>query len=60
MDVYTIIILVTLVSFIALAVLLLAPVYIFLDREEKLSQQWTDETVTRRARTSRPDPTAES
>ncbi len=54
MDGYTLIILVTLVAFILLAILLLTPVYMFLDREEKLSQQWTEEAVARRAQSDSP------
>jgi hypothetical protein len=53
MDEYTVIILVALFGFLALAALLLIPVYRFLKREEKASAQWTKEALSRRL-TERP------
>ena len=55
-DNYTVIILLTLVGFFALAFLLLAPVYLFLKREQKLGEQWTREIRKRRMR-EHPSPT---
>jgi hypothetical protein len=49
-DDYTVIILLTLIGFFALAFLLLAPVYLFLKREQKLGEQWTREIRKRRMR----------
>lgn len=45
---YPLIIVVTLIGFLLLAFILLAPVYRFLQREEEASQQWTDEALARR------------
>lgn len=39
---YTLVILGTLIGFILLAALLLVPIYLFLKREEKESEKWTD------------------
>ena len=50
MSNYDIVILVVLVGFIALAFILLAPVYLFLKREEKVSERWTPETLASRMR----------
>ena len=45
---YLSIIVLTLVGFCALAYLLLAPIWRFLDREKKASDQWTKEALARR------------
>ena len=51
MDMYYLVIIVgTLVGFCALAWLLLAPIWRFLDREEKVSDQWTKDVLARRRR----------
>ena len=43
MSDYTLVIILTLVGFLALAAILLVPVYRFLRREEKESRQWSRE-----------------
>ena len=43
-----------LVGFFLLAAILLVPVYLFLKREKKASEQWTPEAVARRIRESPP------
>lgn len=40
----------TFIGFIALAFLLLLPVYRFLNREEKASDDWTNDAIARRQR----------
>lgn len=55
-DDYTVIILLTLVGFLALAAILLVPVYRFLRREEKASDKWTAEELARRRREDPPGP----
>ncbi|MEX0748174.1 MAG: hypothetical protein WD275_09265 [Rhodothermales bacterium] len=45
MTEYTLVIILTLVGFIALAAILLVPVYRFLKREERESRQWTREEL---------------
>lgn len=52
---YTIIIIITLVGFIALAALLLVPVYNFIQKEKKAASHWTKEEMARRSR-ERPSP----
>lgn len=42
---YTVVIIIALIGFLIVAFLLLAPVYRFLDREEKRSRHWTDENL---------------
>lgn len=54
MDIYTVVIVATLVGFFLLAFLLLAPVYRFLKREEQASKHWTKESLARRHRESQP------
>jgi hypothetical protein len=54
MDEYTITILVALFGFLAIAAILLVPVYLFLNREEELSKEWTEEALARRLRESEP------
>lgn len=51
---YDLVILATFFGFLALAFLLLAPIYRFLKREEKASEQWTKEGLARRAREEPP------
>lgn len=66
MDEYTVVVLLTLFGFLALAFVLLAPVYFFLKREEKLGDEWTEAARTHRLREPRkasngagvPDPAA--
>lgn len=50
MGEYSVLILVTLVGFIGLAYILLAPVYRFLDREQEASKRWTPERIAERLR----------
>jgi hypothetical protein len=47
---YAFIIAATLIGFCGLAWLLLAPIWRFLDREEKASERWTEEALARRRR----------
>lgn len=54
MSDYSLVILLTLIGFLALAVLLLAPVYFFLNREEERSERWTRDVLSERAK--RPPP----
>lgn len=54
MDTYDAVILLTLVGFIALAAMLLVPVYRFLKREERASQRWTPEALARQQRQQPP------
>ena len=54
MDTYDLVIIATLVGFLAVAFLLLAPVYRFLKREEEASKAWTPEEVARRRRARPP------
>lgn len=53
-DSIYLIIAVTFVGFLALAALLLVPVYRFLTREERTSQDWTDDAIARRHRRDAP------
>lgn len=46
----TLVILGTLIGFLVLAYALLAPVYFFLEREEKASKKWTKEELAKRDR----------
>lgn len=48
MDIYTVVIVITFVAFVTLAALLLFPVYFFLKREEKVSEEWTPDAISRR------------
>jgi hypothetical protein len=41
---------ITFVGFVALAFLLLFPIYRFLTREEKVAEEWTPEALARRQR----------
>lgn len=50
MDQYTAVILIALFGFLLVAVLLLAPVYFFLKREERASARWTPDELAARAR----------
>ena len=45
---YTLIIVLTLVGFLALAAILLVPVYRFLRREEEASRKWSSREIARR------------
>ena len=49
-------IVIALVGFFVLAAVLLVPVYIFLQREKKASEQWTPEALARRLRETPPSP----
>ncbi len=46
MDQYYVVIALTFVGFVALAAILLVPVYLFLKREEEVASHWTDETIS--------------
>ena len=48
MDTYFLLILLALFGFLALAVVVLLPFYLFLQREKRASQQWTPEALGRR------------
>lgn len=50
MDYYTVVSILTLLGFAALACLLLIPVYLFLKREERASKRWTRDALARRLR----------
>ena len=51
MDYYTIVSLLTVLAFFLLAALLLVPVYLFLKREENVSEKkWTRDALDRRRR----------
>lgn len=45
MERYYVVIALTFIGFVALAAMLLVPVYLFLKREEDVASHWTDETV---------------
>lgn len=47
MDQYYVVIALTFVGFVALAAILLVPVYLFLKREEEVASRWTDESISR-------------
>jgi hypothetical protein len=47
MDKYYVVIVLTFFGFLALAAILLVPVYLFLKREEQVAEHWTDETIAR-------------
>lgn len=53
-DSIYLIIAVTFFGFIALAALLLVPVYRFLTREERASRDWTDDAIAQRHRRDAP------
>ena len=48
MDIYDIVILIAFVAFIAVAFMLLWPVYRFLKREEQASEAWTERAIQQR------------
>ena len=48
MDDYFVVIVVTIIAFSALAAILLVPVYLFLKKEEKVSDTWTREILSQR------------
>ena len=54
------IMIIALVGFFLLAAILLVPVYLFLKREKKASEQWTPEAVARRIRETSPSPNGAS
>ncbi len=56
MDAYIPLILLALLGFLALAVIVLLPFYLFLQREKKASEQWTPEALARRHREASPSP----
>ncbi len=56
MDAYVPLILLALLGFLALAVIVLLPFYLFLQREKKASEQWTPEALARRQREASPSP----
>ena len=49
MDTYTWVIILTTIGFAILAAALLVPVYLFLGREEQISQNWTPEALAQHA-----------
>lgn len=53
MDSYDLLILATLIGFFALAYMLLAPVYKFLEREKQASKEWTPERIAEKLRKRR-------
>jgi hypothetical protein len=53
MGSYSLLILATLVGFFALAYVLLAPVYRFLEREQQASKEWTPERIAERLKERR-------
>ncbi len=53
MNGYTFVIIATLIGFFLLAFLLLVPVYAFLEREQRASEEWTPEKIAERLRTRR-------
>lgn len=54
MDGYTTVILLTLFGFLLLAFILLAPVYVFLNREREASKKWTPEELAKQLRETPP------
>ncbi|MBT8399102.1 MAG: hypothetical protein KJO98_01390 [Rhodothermia bacterium] len=52
MDKYVVAIILTTIGFFALAAILLVPVWRFLNKEEKISEEWTEEKVSERNRTT--------
>jgi hypothetical protein len=48
MDEYTFWILASLFGFLTIAAILLVPIYLFLNREEEASREWTEEALARR------------
>jgi hypothetical protein len=57
MDLSSILLIVmALVGFFLLAAVLLIPVYLFLQREKRASEQWTPEALARRTREAPPSP----
>lgn len=55
MDTYTLIILLTVIGFFALAALLLTPVYFFLNREEERSEKWTRAVLSEQTKNKPPE-----
>ncbi len=51
---YALPIVITFVGFISLAAILLVPIYRFLQREERRSEEWTDERIAARRRREGP------
>lgn len=47
MERYYVVIALTFIGFVALAAILLVPVYLFLKKEEEVASHWTDETVAK-------------
>ncbi len=54
MDKYLIAIILTTIGFFALAAILLVPVWRFLNKEEKISEEWTKDKISELKRTSDP------
>lgn len=50
MSTEVLVILITLVCFLALAALVLLPVHFFLEREQEVSKEWTEEKLAERLR----------
>ncbi len=53
---FIVLVVIALIGFFLLAAVLLVPVYIFLQREKKASEQWTPEALARRIRETPPSP----
>ena len=53
---FILLIVIALIGFFLLAAVLLVPVYLFLKRERKASEQWTPEALARRIREAPPSP----
>jgi len=47
MDDYSVVIIVTIIGFSALAAILLVPVYLFLKKEEEVADRWTQEALSK-------------
>ena len=53
---FILLIVIALIGFFLLAAVLLVPVYLFLKRERRASEQWTPEALARRIRETPPSP----
>ena len=60
MDAYVPLILLALLGFLALAVIVLLPFYLFLQREKKVCRQWTPEILAQRYHEAPPSPNGAS
>ena len=53
---FILLVVIALIGFFLLAAVLLVPVYLFLQREKRASEQWTPEALARRVRETPPSP----